>query len=145
MPIIGVQKELKFEKLTPFNFINNDITYGVLGAQKLYLLSHDSTGPKGEINIQNTLYGITQDNFIGGTGSKGVENSIFEKTYPTVRGDELMKLLSKIFAFVTGHVHPISTMAPVPVASGNGQTSSEINSILADSQNTILNQNIRIN
>lgn len=145
LPIIGVQKELKFEKLTPFNFINNDITYGVLGAQKLYLLSHDSTGPKGEINIQNTLYGITQDNFIGGTGSKGVENSIFEKTYPTVRGDELMKLLSKIFAFVTGHVHPISTMAPVPVASGNGQTSSEINSILADSQNTILNQNIRIN
>lgn len=145
LPVVGVQKELKFQKVTPFNFNNEAITYGVLGAQKLYLISHDESGPKGQINIQNTLYGITQDNFVGGTGSNGTENSIFQKTYPTVRGDELMKLLNKIFAFVTGHVHPISTMAPVPVASGNGQTSAEINSILADSQNTILNQNIRIN
>jgi len=36
-------------------------------------------------------------------------------------------------------------MPPVPVSSGNGQTTSEILAILADSQNTILNQNIRIN
>ena len=125
--------------------MNRDITYGVLGGQKLYLLSHDSTGPKGTIDLQNTLYGIPQDNFIGGTGSSGTENSIFQKTYPTVRGDELMKLLMKIFDFVTGHVHPIATMPPVPVSSGNGQTTAEILAILADSQNTILNQNIRIN
>jgi hypothetical protein len=36
-------------------------------------------------------------------------------------------------------------MAPVPVAAGNGQTTAEINAILADAENTILNQNIRIN
>jgi hypothetical protein len=36
-------------------------------------------------------------------------------------------------------------MAPVPVASGNGQTVQEIDSILAEAENTILNQNIRIN
>jgi hypothetical protein len=50
-----------------------------------------------------------------------------------------------MFAFVTGHVHPIATMAPVPVASGNGQTSFEIESILSNAENDILNQNIRIN
>ena len=144
-PVIGVQQELKIGKVTPFETLNRDITYGVLGGQKLYLLSHDSTGPKGTIDLQNTLYGIPQDNFIGGTGSSGTENSIFQKTYPTVRGDELMKLLMKIFDFVTGHVHPIATMPPVPVSSGNGQTTAEILAILADSQNTILNQNIRIN
>jgi hypothetical protein len=145
VPIIGIQKELKFEKVTPFKYADNNITYGVLGGQKLYLLSHDSTGPKGYVDLRNTLYGIPQDNFIGGVGNKGTEDSIFEKTYPTVRGDELMKLLMKIFDYVTGHVHPIATMPPVPVSSGNGQTTSEILSILADSQNTILNQNIRIN
>ena len=95
--------------------------------------------------MRNTLYGINQDYFIGGVGSKGDEDSIFEKTYPTVRGDELMKLLMKMFDYVIGHVHPIATMPPVPVSSGNGQTTSEILAILADSQNTILNQNIRIN
>jgi len=145
LPIIGIQKELKTQKVTPFAFKGNDITYGVLGGQKLYLLSHDSTGPKGLIDLRNTLYGINQDSFVGGAGNSGTENSIFEKTYPTVRGDEMMKLLMKIFDYVIGHVHPISTMPPVPVSSGNGQTTSEILAILADSQNTILNQNIRIN
>jgi hypothetical protein len=144
-PVIGVQQELKTQTVTPFKFNDNDITYGVLGGQKLYLLSHDSTGPKGFIDLRNTLYGINQDNFIGGAGNKGTEDSIFEKSYPTVRGDELMKLLMKIFDYVVGHVHPIATMPPVPVSSGNGQTTTEILSILADSQNTILNQNIRIN
>jgi hypothetical protein len=56
-----------------------------------------------------------------------------------------MILLQKIFSYVTGHVHPVATLPPVPVASGNGQTSTEINTILANSQNTILNQEIRIN
>jgi hypothetical protein len=144
-PVVGVQKEFKLNKLKLFEFNKNNITYGVLGGQKLYLLSHDSKGPKGPIDLKNTLYGIDQDKFIGGTGDKASSNSIFDKTYPTVRGDELMKLLMKIFDFVTGHVHPIATMPPIPVSSGNGQTTAEILTILADAQNTILNQNIRIN
>lgn len=145
LPVAGNQQELKLQKYTLYNFNNNDITYGVLGGQKLYLLSHDSTGPKGPISLKNTLYGITQDDFIGGSGSSGGENSIFQKTYPTVRGDELMKLIMKIFDYVIGHVHPISTMPPVPVSSGNGQTTTEILQIISNAQNTILNQNIRIN
>ena len=48
-------------------------------------------------------------------------------------------------AFITGHVHPESTMAPIPVAAGNGQTTTEIETLLANAENTILNQNIRIN
>jgi hypothetical protein len=127
------------ETIRPRNIIQTDITYGVLGAQRLYLLSQDSRGPKGAINLNQTLYGIGQDKFVG------EERSISNLSYPMVRGDELMKLLEKIFSFLTGHVHPVSTMPPVPVASGNGQTTAEILAILADANNTILNQQIRIN
>ena len=138
-PILGPQADLKEEITIPTEFIPADITYSVMGAQRMYFMSQDSTGPKGKISLSQTLYGIPQDKFIGD------ENSILNKTYPVVRGDELMSLLRKIFSFVTGHVHPVATMAPVPVAAGNGQTTAEINAILADAENTVLNQNIRIN
>jgi hypothetical protein len=138
-PLIGPQSEIKKETITPSNFQNSAITYGVLGAQKVYLLSHNTAGPKGEITLRETLYGIPQDKFIGN------EKSLSNMTYPTVRGDELMTLLRKIFAFVTGHVHPTSNHTPIPITEGGGQTSEEIRAILADAENNILNQNIRIN
>lgn len=138
-PIIGPQASIKTNNVTPTEINSADITYSVMGGQKVYLLSHDSSGPKGRVSLSETLYGIPQERFIGD------ENSILNKTYPTVRGDELMKLLRKMFSFVTGHVHPVPTMPPVPVAAGNGQTTAEINQILANVENTVLNQNIRIN
>ena len=138
-PLIGPQSKIKKETYTPAEFTPSSITYGVLGAQRVYLLSQDSTGPKGQISLQQTLYGIPQDKFIGD------EKSLSNITYPSVRGDELMILLRKIFSFVKGHVHQIATKPPVPVAAGNGQTTTEIDQILADAENNILNQNIRIN
>ena len=97
-----------------------------MGAKKVYLLSHNTAGPKGQINLTDTLYGIPQDRFIG------PGNTISTQTYPMVRGDEMKTLIRKIFSFVTGHVHQVSTMPPVPVAGGNGQTTEEIYSILAE-------------
>jgi hypothetical protein len=138
-PIIGPQSDLVSDTFTPVEFSNEDITYSILGGQKIYLFSHDSVGSKGPINLSNTLYGIPQDKFIGD------DNSIYNKTYPMVRGDELIKLLRKMFAFVTGHVHQIATMPPVPVTGGNGVSVAEIDSILNNAENIILNNNIRIN
>jgi hypothetical protein len=138
-PLIGPQGTEKSSVVRPIEFTNDPITYSVLGGQRVYLLSQDSEGPKGKINLNETLYGIPQDKFIG------ADKTIFSQTYSMVRGDEMIKLLRKIFSFVTGHVHPIATMAPVPVAAGNGQTSQEIWSILAEAEKTILNENIRIN
>ncbi len=139
VPVIGPQGDPKIETYTPSKYNPTPITYGVLGAQNLYLLSHESTGPKGKISLSETLYGVPQEKFIGD------ENSILNKTYPVVRGDKLIELLRKIVSYVTGHVHPISTIPPVPIAAGNGQTTAEIQTLLADAENTILNQNIRIN
>jgi hypothetical protein len=137
--VIGPQADIKLETVTPSEYQSASISYGVMGAQRLYLLSQDSIGPKGQISLKDTLYGFSQDRFIG--SDKTIEN----QTYPTVRGDVLISLIRKIFEFVKGHVHPIATINPVPVATGNGQTTSEIDQLLADAENTILNQNIRIN
>lgn len=138
-PLIGPQGSEKSSVVTPIEFSNEDISYGVLGGQRVYLLSQDSEGPKGKINLNNTLYGIPQDKFVG------PNQTLESQTYSMVRGDEMIKLIRKIFSYVTGHVHPMATMAPVPVAAGNAQTTAEIWSILAEAENTILNENIRIN
>ena len=140
--LLGPQSEVVTSKVTPFEFEGSAITYGVLGAQRVYLISQDSEGPKGNesTKLLNSLYGLDQDKFIGQDNK-----TILNQTYPMVRGDELMTLLRKIMLYVKGHVHPVSTMPPVPVAAGNLQSTSEIDQILADAENTILNQNIRIN
>lgn len=140
--LLGPKSEIVTSTVTPFEFEGSAITYGVLGAQRLYLISQDSEGPKGNesTKLLNSLYGLDQNNFIGQDNK-----TIFNQTYPTVRGDELMTLLRKIMLYVKGHVHPVATMPPVPVAAGNLQSTAEIDQILADAENTILNQNIRIN
>jgi hypothetical protein len=137
--VIGPQADVKIDSVTETSFVDSDVSYAVLGGQKIYLLSQMSEGPKGKVDLYNTIYGIGQDKFIGDN------SSIQSRTYPTVRGDQLMILLRKMFSFITGHVHAISTIPPIPVASGNGQTSGEIDAILSNAENTILNQEIRIN
>jgi len=137
--VIGPQSDVKIDSVTETSFVDSDVSYAVLGGQKIYLLSQMSEGPKGKVDLYNTIYGIGQDKFIGDN------SSIQSRTYPTVRGDQLMILLRKMFSFVTGHVHAISTKKPIPVAEGNGQTSAEIEYILNNAENVILNQEIRIN
>jgi hypothetical protein len=126
------------QDVTVTDVLDSPITYSIMGGQRIYLLSHDSQGPKGRIDIPETIYGIQQNDFVKDGG-------IYDKSYPTVRGDELIVVLRKIFEFVKGHVHPIATVAPIPVSSGNGQTTLEIDQLLANAENTILNQQIRIN
>ena len=137
--IIGPQADLVTQTVTPLDIKNSNISYGILGSQRIYLLSQDSSGPKGAISLSNTLYGIPQDKFIGD------ENSIFNKTYPTVRGDKMIELIRKVFAFVANHVHPCAGKEPDTTTLNVGITIDEINSLLADAENTVLNQNIRLN
>jgi hypothetical protein len=138
IPTIGPSTKTNRNVDTPIEVYNSPITYSVMGGQKIYLLSHNSTGPKGRIDLTGTIYGIPQQDFIKDGG-------IRDKTYPSVRGDQLISLLRKIFEFVKGHVHDISIKPPVPVSAGNGQTTLEIDQLLGDAENTILNQEIRIN
>jgi hypothetical protein len=137
-PLIGPQYDVKLEKITPSEYIDQSSTYGILGAEKVYLLSHDSTNPNGgQINLRDTIYGIPQEKFIG------TDRSIESLTFSSVRGEQLLELVRKIWGFVKGHVHPIAVIRPSRVV-GDIRTE-DIDQILADAENKILNQNIRIN
>lgn len=138
------QKNVVGEQLTPEkltlaqpSYDVNPISYGTLGGDFVYLLSHKSQIPsKNQINLQpkETLYGIEQDYFT---------DVILPNTDPMVRGNELMKLLTLIVNFIGSHVHNINE-APIPIGV-DGTKIDEIRKILQDADNSILNQNIRIN
>jgi hypothetical protein len=130
-PISGQSTRTKKETVVNADYFASPITYGTLGAQKIFLLSHNSIGPKGEINLKNTIYGIPQNTFA---------DTIEPLSYPMVRGDKLIELLEKIVQYLTTHVHPIFGVPPVP-----SPTLDDVLSTLSEASNTILNQNIRIN
>lgn len=138
-PIYGTQYDLIQQTLFPSSFKSEPISYGVMGAQKIYLLSQDSTSRKNKINLQDTIYGIPQNTFVRG------KNSLENLTYSTVRGEVIIELLRKMYAFLEGHVHPIAIIKPVSRASGNGQRLEDIENLLNNAETLILNQNIRIN
>lgn len=111
-------------------------TYGAVGSDTLYLLSHMSAIPgKGKINFDDTLYGISLDQFV---------DEILPKTSSSVRGEELLELLNLIVRFLITHTHAYPGLPPVPVT----QDGSNVTDILTEMQNAytkILNGNIRLN
>ena len=54
------------------------------------------------------------------------------------------KLIQLIVEFLVSHVHPFPGKAPIPVGT-DGTTTEQILTKLLDKDNSILNQNIRIN
>jgi hypothetical protein len=119
------------------DYNQNPVSYGTVAGDFLYLLSHKTDIPsKSKINLlpKETLYGISQEYFT---------NEVLPNTDPMVRGNELMKLLKLIVDFLGSHVHNINE-APITIGV-DGTQLSEIRKILQDADNSILNQNIRIN
>ena len=138
--VLGEQLESKVTKVANDTFISNPTSYGVMGGDFLYLLSHKSVIPsKGEpIDLKNTLYGIS---------ATTLTDVIYGKTNSMVRGEELITFLNLIVQFMIGHVHDFPGRAPIqeyPLIT-DGPSAKKITEILNNAQNTILNQNIRIN
>jgi hypothetical protein len=117
-------------------YINTESTYGAIGVDKLYLLSHQSQIPgKSKINFDNTLYGIDTKKFA---------DDIEPNTSSLVRGEELLELISLIVRFLVSHTHAYPGLPPVGVT----QDGSTVANILTEMQNAytkILNENIRLN
>ena len=135
--VVGPQLTLQNETLRQNVYTPNPVSYGTLASDFIYFLSHKTDIPsKSKINLQpkETLYGIPQEYFT---------EQILPNTDPMVRGNELMKLLTLIVKFLGSHVHNINE-APIPIGT-DGTKLDEINKILQDADNSILNQNIRIN
>ena len=139
-PIFGPQADLVKESIFPSEFQNEDITYGALGAQYLYLLSQNATiGDKQPINLSNTLYGIPQDKFIG------VGDTLYNQTCSSVRGEPLMVLINKMIDFLINHVHPCANEVPDSQCQGSKTQKSDITTLADNANKNILNQNIRLN
>lgn len=134
-PKLGILKNLVREVAETRDYIPNPITYSVVGGDKLFLLSHRSQD-KFAIDLKNTLYGIPQTM---------LATEISDKTNSMVRGEELMNLLNKIVDFMLTHVHPFPGIKPIQEYPNAGVSGEKIQQIINNAENTILNQNIRIN
>ncbi len=135
--VIGEQLTRENVTLQQVIYNQNPVSYGTVAADFVYFLSHKTDIPsKSKINLlpKETLYGINQEYFT---------QNILPNTDPMVRGNELMKLLTLIVNFLGSHVHNINE-APIPIGV-DGTQINDIRKILQDADNSILNQNIRIN
>jgi hypothetical protein len=133
---VGIPLETKTSLIPNSTFVNSPTTYGALGSDNVFLLSHQSSIPgKGKINFDNTLYGITGDQFV---------DEIIPKTSSLVRGEELMELINLIVRFLVTHTHAFPGLPPVPVTQ-DGSNVQDILTELQNATNKILNKNIRLN
>jgi hypothetical protein len=133
---VGLPLETKKTIVPNSTFNNTPTTYGALGSDKVFLLSHQSSIPgKGKINFDNTLYGISGDQFV---------DEITPKTSSLVRGEELMELINLIVRFMVTHTHAFPGLPPVPVTQ-DGSNVQDILTELQNAANKILNKNIRLN
>jgi hypothetical protein len=125
------------KKVVPqFKYVNTESSYGALGSDKLFLLSHNSQIPgKGKINFDDTLYGISPEKFA---------DDVIPNTSSMVRGEELLELIDMIVRFLLTHTHAYPGLPPVSVTQ-DGSTSVNILTELNNALNKILNSNIRLN
>jgi hypothetical protein len=133
---VGTPISFKSTNVPQSSYLSDPTTYGALGSDYLFLLSHNSKIPgKGVINFDDTLYGISLDQFV---------DEILPKTSSLVRGEELLELINLIVRFLLTHTHAYPGLAPVQVT----QDGSNVQDILTELQNAatkILNNNIRLN
>jgi hypothetical protein len=133
---VGTPINLKSSNVPQSVYLESQSTYGALGSDYLYLLSHNSSIPgKGTINFDDTLYGINLEQFV---------DEILPKTSSSVRGEELLELINLIVRFLVTHTHAYPGLAPITVT----QDGSNVQDILTELQNAstkILNNYIRLN
>ena len=111
-------------------------TYGLLGANYLYLLSQFAAIPgKEKINFDNSLYGFNEEQ---------IGLNIRPNTSSMVRGEELLELLNFIVRFMISHTHGFPGEAPVPITE-DGITVSQVLTTLNEANQKVLNQYIRLN
>jgi len=134
--LIGKQYTVKTKIIQPKEYVNQSRTYSAIGADKVYLLSHNSAVPrKGKINFDGSIYGIDSDKFV---------NEIDGKTSSMVRGEELLELINLIVRFLLSHTHSFPGLPPVSLTE-DGSSAEKLTEEFANAVNKILNKNIRIN
>ena len=133
---VGIPKTPVRKVIPQSRYINAESTYGALGSDMLFLLSHNSQIPgKEKINFDNTLYGISAEKFA---------DDIMPNTSSSVRGEELLELIEMIVRFLVTHTHAYPGLPPVPITQ-DGSSTDKILTELNNAVTKILNNNIRLN
>jgi hypothetical protein len=133
---VGVPRNPVKKVIDQKKYTYQESSYGALGSDTLFLLSHNSQIPnKGKINFDDTLYGISVEKFT---------DEILPKTSSMVRGEELLELINLIVRFLVTHTHAYPGLAPVPVTEDGSNTQS-LTTEMQNAVNKILNKNIRLN
>jgi hypothetical protein len=133
---VGLPKTPVKKVVPQSKYVNNETTYGALGSDRLFLLSHNSQIPgKNKINFDDTLYGISAEKFA---------DEIMPNTSSLVRGEELLELIEMIVRFLVTHTHAYPGLPPVPKTQ-DGSTADSILTELNNAVTKILNSNIRLN
>jgi len=132
---LGILLDTVSEIVDKREYLTQPITYSVLGGDKVYLLTHRSKD-KFQINLKDTLYGIPQTK---------LAVDIYGQTNSMVRGEELMVLLNQIVDFMLTHVHAFPGLPPIKDYPKSNVSAQKLQQTINNAENTILNQNIRIN
>lgn len=133
---VGTPINTKTTTVPQSSYRNAPTTYGALASDNLFLLSHNSSIPgKGKINFDDTLYGISLDQFV---------DEIIPKTSSLVRGEELLELINMIVRFLVTHTHAYPGLPPVSVTE-DGSNIADMLTELQNASRKILNSNIRLN
>lgn len=133
---VGIPTEIREQKIPQEVDTPNATTFGVIGSDKVFLLSYDSKIPdKNKINFDDTIYGIKEPKFY---------NDIIPNTSSLVRGEELLELLEVVVQFLLTHTHAYPGLTP-DTDTETGVKKSSVEDALSNAYNKILNKNIRIN
>jgi hypothetical protein len=133
IPIEAVDESVT-EKITE----NIDNSVGIIGANQIFLLSHQTNieGKPPGVDLKNSVYGIEYPQVV---------DNIEPSTSPMVRGDELMDLLQLIVEFLVTHDHPYPMLPPTPVSLSSNISTQQVLTKLQEAYEKVLNKNIRIN
>jgi hypothetical protein len=133
---VGIPTDIKTIVVPQSKYFPTPQTFGALGSDKLFFLSHQSAIPgKKKINFDDTLYGISNDKF---------SDDIIPNTSSMVRGEELLELINLITRFLLTHTHAYPGLPPVPVTQ-DGTSTTDILTELQNAYTKVLNSNIRLN
>ena len=132
---VGVPLRTNVKDVEDSLYIPEFTTFGAMGAEKVFLLSHTTKNDKPPINFDGSLYGISGETFY---------EQILPATSSMVRGEELLELINLIVRFLVTHTHAFPGLPPVPVTQ-DGTTVQDILTELQNATKKILNENIRLN
>jgi hypothetical protein len=133
---VGLPKTPVKKVVPQSKYVTAESSYGALGSDRLFLLSHNSQIPgKSKINFDDTLYGISAEKFA---------DDIMPNTSSMVRGEELLELIDMIVRFLITHTHAYPGLPPVPKTQ-DGSTTDKLLTELNNAVEKILSSNIRLN